>query len=91
MKKPYYPFREVILTRASVCTGCRACEVSCGFHHTAKMDPNSASIHIEKDEIRGGFHIFIDESCDICKELELPACIQICIPRALSLGRKFIK
>ena len=81
--------RETIVSHASLCTGCRACEVACGFRRTMKMDPFRSSVEIEKDEAEGKFHIHVQESCDVCQDLEVPACIQICQVRALSLGRKF--
>ena len=81
--------KEVIVSQSSLCTGCRACEVACGFHRTMRMDPSRSSIEIEKDETVGKFHIHLLESCDVCPDLEVPACIEICDVRALSLGRKF--
>jgi Fe-S-cluster-containing hydrogenase component 2 len=30
----------------------------------------------------------IHASCDVCQEREIPMCIQVCNPRALSLGRR---
>lgn len=80
--------REIIVPLSSLCTGCRACEVACGFHHTSNMHPHHSSIHVERQEPWGTFHVTLDESCDVCPRLEIPACIQICGVRALTLGRK---
>ncbi len=79
---------ETILTHSSLCTGCRACEVACGFRATGEMDPSRSCVTVEKDEATGKMEISIREDCDVCRDLETPFCLQVCQPRALSLGRK---
>jgi Fe-S-cluster-containing hydrogenase component 2 len=41
------------------CTGCRACELACSYHHRKIFAPNKASVHIEKDERDEEFGITI--------------------------------
>lgn len=78
---------ETILTHPSLCTGCRACEVACGFRRTKEMDPSRSCIRAQKDQTTGKMKITISESCDLCRDQEVPFCLQVCQPRALSLGR----
>lgn len=82
--------REIILINPSLCTGCRACEVACGFRRTKEMDPSQGLIRVGKDEATGKREITIGEKCDACRDLEEPFCLQVCQPRALSLGRKLV-
>jgi len=79
---------ETILTHSSLCTGCRACEAACGFRLTKEMDPSRACISVKKDNATGRMEISISENCDVCRDEEIPFCLQVCHPRALSLGRK---
>lgn len=79
---------ETILTHSPFCTGCRACEVACGFRLTKEMDPSRACISVKKDKTTGRMEISISENCDVCRDEEIPFCLQVCHPRALSLGRK---
>jgi Fe-S-cluster-containing dehydrogenase component len=81
---------ETIRIDASLCTGCRACELACGFRWTKEMDPSRACISVRRDEAGGRMKIAIRECCDVCRNLEVPFCIQVCQPRALSLGRKLV-
>ncbi len=82
---------ETILIHSSLCTGCRACEVSCGFRSTKEMDPSRACIAVQKEELTGKMEIHISENCDVCRDQEAPFCLQVCHARALSLGRKSFK
>ena len=84
------PIIETILIHPSLCTGCRACEVACGFRSTRDMDPSRSCISVQKDEATGKMKISIGEDCDICGDQETPFCLQVCHPRALSLGRKAV-
>jgi Fe-S-cluster-containing dehydrogenase component len=63
---------------AALCSGCRACEAACVFHHDSVLGTSSARIRIRKDEAEG-----LDEPrlCRICRE---PACIPSCPEQALS-------
>jgi Fe-S-cluster-containing hydrogenase component 2 len=47
------------------CTGCRACELACSYHHRKTFSPSIASIHIERDDEEGDVWIKIyDEAED---------------------------
>ena len=41
------------------CTGCRACELACSYHHHQIFSPGISSIHIQKDEREAEFGIRI--------------------------------
>ena len=82
---------ETILVHSQLCTGCRACELACGFRWTKQMNPSQASIGVRRDDHTGMVSVKIQASCDVCREREIPMCIQVCNPRALSLGRKLVQ
>ena len=79
---------ETILVHSQLCTGCRACELACGFRRTKQMNPSQASIVVRRDDHTGKIEVKIHANCDVCQEREIPMCIQVCNPRALSLGRR---
>jgi len=41
------------------CTGCRACELACSFHHHKVFAPTRSRIHIVKDEKTGAIGIAV--------------------------------
>jgi Fe-S-cluster-containing hydrogenase component 2 len=83
--------KEIIQVHVPSCTGCRSCELACGFHWTKQMDPSRSSIRIKKDSETGKIEVKIANTCNVCRDRETPMCVEVCSPRALSLGRKFTK
>lgn len=70
------------------CGGCRTCELACSFHHNGEFIPETSSIKILDKENESGFVVSLIEesgefrvSCDGCKDLEVPLCIQYCHER----------
>ncbi len=80
---------ETILFHSPLCTGCRSCEIACGFHMTGEMDPSRSCLTVEKDS-SGHFEMTLHQKCDLCPGLEIPFCLQVCQAGALRLGRKKI-
>lgn len=65
------------------CTGCRACELVCSFHHTKTFDPTKSSIKVERDFLTGAINITLDSTCDECAAEGEPLCVKFCAPGAL--------
>ena len=82
---------EMILADTQLCTGCRSCELACGFRRTKQMDPSQSSIQVKRDNHTGKTSVEFLGNCDVCQDREIPVCIEVCSPRALSLGRKWTK
>lgn len=70
----------------SLCTGCKACELACSFHHLSAYAPSRASIEASRDEKTGkaeirlygakeGRHI----ACDDCKGDKERLCVRYCV------------
>ena len=75
-----------ILTDAVACVGCRVCELACSFHHKGFFSPEVSSIKISRDNQNGEIGLFIDSTCDLCKEEARPLCIEYCVYLALEEG-----
>ena len=79
------------------CTGCRACEIACSYHHGKTFNPRLASLHVHRVEKEGEISIILYKDltkkerekrfpCDGCVEEPEPLCIKYCIPGALTLS-----
>lgn len=66
------------------CTGCKACEAVCGYHHSGEFCPAKSSIVIQPDG--DGFSVDIyfgtppegHTVCDRCAGLDERLCIKYC-------------
>lgn len=71
------------------CTGCRACEVLCAFHHTRTFTRANASIRVARVEVNGAFTVQLPADygapCDLCVGEAAPMCVTFCAPGALSV------
>jgi Fe-S-cluster-containing dehydrogenase component len=72
------------------CTGCRACELSCSFHHTKTFGRKLSSVEVSRDERTGkitiAIHKFQRENrkpCDGCYDEKEPLCAEFCTVGAL--------
>lgn len=75
-----------------LCTGCRACEVACSYHHTKAFNPQQSSVRILRNNANGKIAYSLAESCDLCKGEKIPMCVDFCAPRAIATeagGRGF--
>ena len=79
------------------CTGCRACEVACSYHHDEGIfNPRAASLQVCRNEKEGKFSIILygdmpEEKregrfpCDLCKDEPQPLCVRYCRPKAIAI------
>ena len=67
------------------CTGCRACEIACSFHHNRSFNPLQASVRASLNRRTGEVDLYFTTTCDLCEPQEVPSCISACAPKALVL------
>ena len=76
------------------CTGCRACEFACSYHHGKIFNPKLASLHIHRAEREGNVTILLYTDltekergkrfpCDQCASEIEPLCAKYCAPGAI--------
>lgn len=83
--KNNYP-EEVLLNMNTLkCTGCRSCELACSYHHTKKFNPYFSSINIYRDSKDAHIKYAFLDTCDLCVNEKIPACVNACSPRALCM------
>ena len=78
---------DVVTLEAENCTGCRACEIACSFHHERVFSQSLSSIRVRELPQRKGFDIsfFLKAKenhipCNGCAGLKVPFCIKYCTP-----------
>lgn len=67
-----------LLVSQSDCTGCRRCELACGYHHESAYWPEMSRIRVSKDEPSG-----IDAP-EVCRQCGTARCVASCPNGALS-------
>ncbi|KPK89549.1 MAG: hypothetical protein AMJ94_11875 [Deltaproteobacteria bacterium SM23_61] len=72
-----------IARNASLCYGCKTCELVCSFHHTGSFWPERSSIRVFRNPQTGIVRWSIDETCDQCACEEQPLCVRYCSYKAL--------
>ena len=74
-----------IIMGTKKCTGCRACEIACSYHHRQFFKPSIASIRVKRCDIKGNFAVKLMHyrqaedghlACDCSKNQEF--CIRYC-------------
>ena len=77
------------------CTGCKACEIACSYHHGKIFNPKLASLHIHHAEREGRMSILLYGDltekerqkrfpCDQCAGETEPMCVKYCAPGAIT-------
>jgi Fe-S-cluster-containing hydrogenase component 2 len=90
--------QDILILETKNCTGCRACEIACSFHHKTVFSQSLSSIQIHELPQRKGFNLsfFLKPkgkhlSCDGCVGLKVPFCVKYCNPLMRSELSEIIK
>jgi Fe-S-cluster-containing hydrogenase component 2 len=75
-----------LTTETALCTVCRACEVSCHYHHTRTFGASAASVEIQYNADNGDVKILFRASCDGCALETYAFCAHFCAPGAIRSG-----
>ena len=81
------PEQELLNMKTSRCTGCKSCEIACSYHHSKKFGLSESSIKIFRNNKNGEIEYFFTKSCNLCKNEQIPACVEACYTHALCLKR----
>jgi len=81
------PEKELLFLDTSRCTGCRACEIACSYHHQKVFAPSISSIRVFRNNKEGEMEYFFTDTCDLCTDEEIPYCVSACTPRALCVKK----
>ena len=68
---------------ASLCYGCKICQLVCSFHHTGSFWPERSSIQVFRNPQTGIVRWTVDKTCDQCGREEKPLCVKHCSYEAL--------
>jgi len=79
------PEETLLFMETSRCTGCRSCELACSYHHAKVFNPTISSIKIYRDSKDAHIEYKFLDTCDLCRNEKLPACVAACSPRALCM------
>lgn len=73
------------------CSGCRACELACAYHHSDYFNRKTSSIQIKRNEKKGKFEIILHNdpieerfACDKCINKKEPLCAKFCLKGAIT-------
>ncbi len=81
------PEEVLLFMETSRCTGCRSCELACSFHHAKVFNPEISSIKIYRDSNDAHIKYEFLDTCDLCQDEKIPACVAVCSPRAICMLR----
>lgn len=71
-----------LLFNAENCTGCRACELACSFHHESVFSPTKSRIRVVRIDEEG---IDVPVGCEHC---DSAVCMLVCPTKALTEDAK---
>ena len=74
------------------CTGCRACEIACTFHHRGEFGRHGGSLEVRRDADSGKIELvyFLEAdtsrpACDLCNSENTARCVEFCSAQAITL------
>ena len=68
---------------ATLCYGCRTCELVCSLHHTGAFQPERSSIKATRQPRSGTVRWRVDDTCDRCLTEARALCVKYCAYGAL--------
>jgi len=79
------------------CTGCKACEAACSYHHGKIFNPKVASLWIHRADKEGKIHVTLYKDltgegkknrfpCDQCVGEPEPLCVKYCVVGAITVA-----
>jgi Fe-S-cluster-containing hydrogenase component 2 len=75
---------------ASLCNGCRACELACSFCLEGICDPSVSKIRIIRNNATGEIFSEIPSSCPQCSFEVQPCCVSFCAIGALTIRNESV-
>jgi Fe-S-cluster-containing hydrogenase component 2 len=76
-----------IVVSASLCTGCRTCELACSLHHSGSMSPELSSVQIHRSNRTAAITWRVLPTCDLCANEEQPLCEKYCGGSAIRIEK----
>lgn len=84
---------QKLIFESQKCTGCRACEIACTFHHRGEFGRHRGSLEVKRDTASGEIELIYfpaasasRPACDLCVGEKTVRCVEFCSPQAITLA-----
>ena len=63
-----------------VCRGCLNCELACSYHMSGhkSFNPALSNTRVVRNNEDGTVNMIIFETCDLCRNEDMPQCVKYC-------------